>query len=521
MPVEKLDLNKWPSFSSFFLDYAAGRDNVKGLFGRPPQIEAFKDQIKAKGSEAIDRELLAGRLEVQYQGIKLTSAEEASIHHLRDKNTFTITTGHQLNIFTGPLYFIYKIVTVINTCELLAKQYPQYHFVPVYWMASEDHDFAEINHFRLFGNTHTWVTDQKGAVGRFDPSTLAGVFKDLPEQLPVFPKAYSDAATLSGAVRAYIHELFGHRGLVSLDADDAHLKGKLKELIREDIFQHTPHKLVTETNSRIEAAGHKAQVYVRDINFFYLDEGVRERLEADGTSYRVVGTDLRFSKAEMIKLIEDHPERFSPNVVLRPLYQEMILPNLAYVGGPAEVVYWLQLKVLFKHLNTEFPILLPRNFVLMLDGATHKKIQKTGVSAEDLFKPKHELINDFTIRHAAHQIQLNGEKEGIENYFNAIRGQVERVDKSLGPLVSAEAHKTIKSLEKIEEKLLKAEKRFLSEKVTQLETLKDRLFPDGNLQERVDNFLNFYLKAPDMIDKLCAHLDPFDFRFHVITLQDQ
>src|SRR5699024_1121789 len=148
----------------------------------------------------------------QYKGLPIKAPVQENIESLKQANTFTVTTGHQLNIFTGPLYFIYKIITVINTSKVLAKEYPDCRFVPVYWMASEDHDFEEINHFNLFGKTYRWETSQKGPVGRFSTESIQAVLDDLPEKVPLFENAYQEGKTLAAATRHYVHELFGAEG---------------------------------------------------------------------------------------------------------------------------------------------------------------------------------------------------------------------------------------------------------------------------------------------------------------------
>lgn len=518
MQVEKIPFAETNAFTSFFLDYIGQHPQLKKFHGRFPEIGNFKDQLTEKSTSfpKQNREVLVAALQEQYKNYTITDPVKNNLEALRSDKTFTVTTGHQLNIFTGPLYFIYKIVTVINTCKQLKKVYPEYNFVPVYWMASEDHDFDEIKYFKLNGKKYTWESEQAGAVGRFNPKELEGILKELPEGLTLFQKAYLKHKTLSDAVRFYVNELFGAEGIVVVDADSKALKTLFKEVIRDDVFNHTPQKLVDATNAELEKAGYEPQVNCREINFFYLDNNLRSRIEQQDDRYRIVDSALSFSKKELEALIESAPETFSPNVILRPLYQEIILPNLAYIGGPSEVVYWLQLKEVFTQYKTPFPILMPRNFAMVLDPPMVRKFEKTGLELNELFFEKNYLFNHFAVKFSRNKIKLNGEKEAIQNYFQIIRQQAEAFDKTLGPMVGAETQRAIKSLEKIEQKLLRSEKRFQSDKLQQVEAVKDALFPNGSLQERTDNFLNFYLQDPQFIQKLLTHFDPFDFRFSVL-----
>lgn len=522
MNLQKISFADTLSFSSFFLDYIEHHQPLRKFYNRFPHISSFKDQLaeKSQSFSNLNRQVLQQTLLEQYKDYQVTEEVTKNLQALSDEKTFTVTTGHQLNIFTGPLYFIYKIVTVINTCKALRQAYPEYSFVPVYWMASEDHDFDEIKYFRLSGKKYTWNSEQKGAVGRFNPKELAQLLKEVPGDLAIFKMAYLKHATLSDAVRYYVNELFGNEGLVVVDADSRALKSLFKSVIREDLFDQVPKQLTDKTDQELEALGYKPQIYARDINFFYLGNGVRERIEKHGDRYVVLDTALSFRKDEIESLIENEPEKFSPNVILRPLYQETILPNLAYAGGPAEVVYWLQLKEVFQHFKTPFPILMPRNFAMVMDAPTRRKFEKIKLTLKDLFLEKNLLFNYYASTFAEHKIKLNGEKDAIENYFRAIQSHAESFDKTLGPLVAAETKRAIKSLEKIEQKLLRSEKRFQSDKLGQVASVKDALFPNGSLQERTDNFMNFYLADRQFIQKLLTHFDPFDFRFNVLAYSD-
>ncbi len=518
MQVQKINFPDTNSFTSFFLDYIGKNDQLKKFYSRFPEVGNFNDQIKEKAASfpKQNREVLVTALQDQYKNVTISDSVKSNIASLGHEKTFTVTTGHQLNIFTGPLYFIYKIVTVINACKQLKKAYPEYNFVPVYWMASEDHDFDEIKYFKLNGKKYTWESKQSGAVGRFNPKELENLLKELPDGLSIFKQAYLKNKTLSDAVRSYVNELFGHEGVVVIDADSKELKLLFKNVIREDVINHTPQKLVNNTNAELDKLGYNPQVHSREINFFYLDNNLRARIEQDKDIYRVVDTTLSFSKQEIEEMIENSPEKFSPNVILRPVYQEIILPNLAYVGGPSELVYWLQLKSVFSKFSIPFPVLMPRNFAMVMDAPAVRKFEKTGLELKDLFFEKNYLFNHYAIKFSRNKIRLNGEKEAIQNYFQTIRQQAEAFDKTLGPMVAAETQRAIKSLEKIEHKMLRSEKRFQSDKLRQVEAVKDALFPNGSLQERTDNFLNFYLQDSKFIEKLIAHFDPFDFRFNIL-----
>jgi bacillithiol biosynthesis cysteine-adding enzyme BshC len=435
---------------------------------------------------------------------------------LKEETTFTVTTGHQLTIFTGPLYFIDKSVTVINACKQLKATYPQYNFVPIYWMASEDHDFEEISYFNLGGQKYTWDTDQTGAVGHFDPSSLEALIKKMPGDHPLFEKAYLSHNTLADAARYYVNELFGKEGLVVIDADDRSLKASFSQVIEDDLFVHSAEKLVGKDTKQLQSIGYKTQVHAREINFFYLDGNIRSRIEKEGDNYTVVDTDLRFSTEEIKRLIKETPEKFSPNVILRPLYQEMILPNLAYVGGPSEAVYWLQLKSVFTHFSEAFPILMPRNFALIIDQLSHRKYEKSDRTLAELFLPSQEVEQRIVSEHTNKELSLVDELASIASTYATAQSKAETIDPTLVQHLEALQTRTEKLLNNAQKKMYRAEKRQHTDKIGQYQTVKSVLFPKGNLQERTSNFLNFYPENPKLIQELLRNFDAFDYRMNIL-----
>lgn len=517
MPIKKVAFADTHSFTPFFLDYIQQSEKLTPFYHRFPAPSGFQQQIadKEKSFPVAHREVLTDVLLAQYKSLQVSSPVKTNIEALKNPKTFTVITGHQLNIFTGPLYFIFKIVTVINTCKRLRKEYPGYNFVPVYWMASEDHDYEEIKSFRLYGKKYTWQTEQSGAVGRFSTEGLGALAASLPGDVTPFKEAYSKQTKLSDAVRHYVNSLFENEGLVVVDADDRKLKSLFSDVIRQDIFDNVSKKLVEKTNTSLESLGYKPQIHCREINFFYMDDHIRSRIEKKGDIFTVIDSELQFTNDSLNKAIETTPEKFSPNVILRPLYQEMILPNLAYVGGPAEVVYWLQLREVFSHFHVPFPILMPRNFGLVVNAEIARKLEKTGLDIKEYFEEKNYLFNHWILQHAPHDLTVGAERSLIIEVFNRLKSRADVVDKTLTPFVGAAGKRALNSLEQIERKFLRAEKRLHADKLRQIEAVKDALFPNGSLQERTDNFLNFYQSDPGFINMLLREFDPFDFQFNI------
>ncbi len=510
MDCQYLPLAQTGQFSTLFLDYISQKDSLRPFYNRFPTLDAFAGQIAEKQNfDEARRQVLVDALERQYAHID--NRPDFSV--LRQPNTFTVTTGHQLNIFTGPLYVVYKLITTINLARQLAKAYPDCQFVPVYWMATEDHDFAEINHFSLFGNAYAWQTEQRGAVGRMNPQELKTLFAEIPEKLALFETAYLQHKTLADAVRYYVNELFGADGLICLDADDAALKRVFAPVMCDELLTQTAHDLVQTRTAQLEDLGYDAIITPREINLFYLDDQLRERIERqpDG-SYAVLHTDLRFSESDLLILLDEHPERFSPNVVLRPLYQETILPNLAYIGGPSEVPYWLQLGAVFNQYNTPFPLLMPRNFALYVPRVSAQRVHKLGLTPEQLFQDTQTLKHEFVDTHARHALKFDTENGQVNRALDAILHKAQMVDPTLERAVLAETKRFANAVARLEKKMRRAEERNQETGVRQLLAVKEELFPNGGLQERTENFLTFQLTEPAFLQKMKQQFNPFDYR---------
>jgi bacillithiol biosynthesis cysteine-adding enzyme BshC len=509
MPLSKSSISFEGSkqFSNLFLDYVNGK--LKEFYTYEPSIEGIKKFTEENQYSTLDRALLVNELIRQNKNITLSQLSRQNIEKLKDKKTFTVTTGHQLCLATGPLYFIYKIISAINLCEELNKNIPRHYFVPVYWLASEDHDVEEINHINLFNKKITWNTEQKGRVGDFNLNDISSFLSELKQILgenenasaifSVLEKAYTQS-TLADATRYLVNELFGDYGLLILDGNSKALKQQFIPEIRKDIFENSFFKKVSDTIAELQQKGYDAQVTPREINIFYAGKNIRERIVQEGTQYKVLNTSLSFTKEEIERLLENEPEKFSPNVVTRPLYQQKILPNAVYMGGPGELAYWLEYKKMFSEAAIPLPVLVPRNFILYIDKNTNDKIHKLGLKTDDFFEEKDKLVKKIVL--SQNPFSLANEKSELEELYTRIKESVTQVDKTLSASADAELQKNLKSLETLEQKAIRAIKQKSDQLVNQAETIYTRLFPDGKPQERVENFLRFYTGNPHFISSI-------------------
>ena len=529
MPTDSISYQKSGYFSPLMNDYLDQKSNIKSLYNRFASIENFEAQVQEKKTSYTyeNREILVSVLKQQYSKISITTKTNQNIELLLNSNTYTITTGHQLNLFTGPLYFLYKIISTINLTKELQSKYPNYNFVPIYWMATEDHDFEEINYFNFKGRKFHWNKESSGPVGRLSTESLDHFFEVYASELgssnnadtikKMFQEAYLNHSNLAEATRHLANALFGKFGLVILDADNADLKRTFIPFIKEELVKQTSYNQVLETAKKLK--DYTIQVNPREINLFYMEDDLRERIIFEKEKYKVNNTQMEFSESEILSLLEKHPEKFSPNVILRPLYQEVILPNLCYIGGGGEIAYWLELKSFFNAVKVTFPILLLRNSALLTTEKQAFKADKLGLTWSDLFSKQKDLVNAKTTALSEFPIDFSPQKEHLRKQFDALLDLAKKTDDSFLGTVRAQEAKQIKGLENLEKRLLKAQKRKHFEALERITDLQNELFPNQSLQERQANFSEFYLEYGDLfIQKLMGKLKPLDTSFEVILL---
>lgn len=526
MHAESIPFRETNYFSSFICDYLEEHPDLKPFYNRFPHIDNFAAQIEEKQFSDTNRTVLVNTLQKQYSTIETSEATTKNIESLLKENTYTITTGHQLNLFTGPLYFLYKIISTINLCEELRVKHPQQNFVPIYWMATEDHDFEEINYFNFKGSKVQWSRDFGGAVGELSTEGLDAVFNSFSEKLGpgknakylknLFENAYLKHSNLADATRFLANELFGTYGLVVLDANDRGLKQLFTPYIKQELLEQTSFKEVSKTIEEFPS-DYKIQVNPRKINLFYIKKDLRERIIYENELYKVNNTDVSWVQDELLKEVSDFPERFSPNVLLRPLYQEVVLPNLCYIGGGGELAYWFEMKQMFTAFNVVFPMLLLRNSAVVITELQQKKRLKLNLSITELFLKQTDLLAVKTKLHSEVNIDFSQQKTALKKQFKNLYELAKQTDESFVGAVAAQEKKQLKGLDSLEKRLLKAEKRQHKQKLEAYVALQNAVFPNKSLQERHVNFSELYLEfGADFISELKCALHPLGGEFTVL-----
>ncbi len=491
-------------FSKLVSDYVSGNEQLQPHYNYPVNVAGIKAAIKARQSFSTNRQLLVDELIKQYQGLKLSAKQEQHLQALLSNNTFTITTAHQPNIFTGPLYFIYKIIHVIKLADELKKELPECDFVPMYYMGSEDADLDELGYINLGGEKLVWQTKQVGAVGRMlVDKPLLQIISSIQGQIDIHPfgseltaifnQCYTLGKTIQQATLELVNALFASYGLLIVIPDNANLKASFKSVVAKELIEQFSHKAVAET-IKILSQYYKVQAGGRDLNLFYLIDDKRERIEALSSKFQVSSLGLEWTLDEILIELENHPERFSANVILRGVFQETILPNIAFIGGGGELAYWLELKQVFEAVKVPYPMLVLRNSLLFIQKKQIEKIEKLGFDITDFFKKELDLINDLVKENSTKQLSLTKEIEEVTALYQQLKNITANIDTTLAQHTEALQTKALKPLYALEKKMLRAEKRRFESEQRQIETLKSDLFPNNSLQERIENFSTYYAK---------------------------
>lgn len=502
------------------------QDELLSFIGQQFSKENFRKQIKEKANNFSQhqRQTLVSALKNKYSNYNYSEKVRSNINSLLSDDTFTITTGHQLSLFTGPIYLIYKIIHVIRLTEELKNEYPENNFVPVFWMASEDHDFEEIQSVEIFNTTQTWNSDQKGPVGRFENEGLETLKKEVlsffenqtESEVADLLEAYN-GANFGEATFKLIHKLFDTYGLIILDGDDPILKREFIPTIEKELKEQFSYHAVHKTNQQLEREGLKPQVNPREINLFYIDEQIRERILHLEDGFFIEGKG-KITEKDLLFELHQYPERFSPNVVLRPVYQETILPNLCYVGGVGEISYWLQLKSVFDGVKLTFPMIQIRSSILWIDPIISKKMAKVALKLEDLFIDvslvKKKYLQDFASEEVDFKMIDVLAKELKEQMIEKIVG----LDEHLEKYAQSEAVKLEKQIEAIKEKLVRVVKQRHEVAMKTIDQVFERVFPNNAMQERSLNLFSLCPdgKVSDKIEILHRFIDPFDPDFIII-----
>lgn len=511
-------------FQRVVLDYLDGASALTELHQWPVGRAGVEAAAHARAFDPATRAILCGALDRQYADMAVPAAVSANIARLRSAGTLTVTTGHQLCLFTGPLYVPFKILNVVRIARELST--PERPGVPVFWMATEDHDRPEIDHAWIAGQKVSWPGEVAGPVGRLPLTDIGPVVEQAgallgqgayaDELRSLLRECYRPDRTLADATRRFVTALFGRFGVVVVDGDDPALKRLFAPLVQEELLNEVTDRAVRYANERL-AGQYDGQAHARPINLFHLRPGHRARIERHGDRYSVIDGGPSFHLDALLAELEEHPEAFSPNVLMRPLYQETILPNVAYVGGGGELAYWLQLRWLFEAFRTPMPALVLRGSAALLTAKDLRRIERLGLEPEQLFLPQHELEARVAATNASFSTSLHAERHEVFEVYETLVQRLRAIDPTLERSVRAVSKRALNGMDALEGKLVRRAKREQQELLGDLDRVLQHMFPGGGLQERRENFMPWYAAhGPAFFDLLLERIDPLRPTFSLL-----
>lgn len=527
-----------PLVHDYFYEYDKVREFFSGNFRDPT---AFSYQAGRVRSRDLPRERLAAVLKEMNQGYGCGEATVANINALIQDTTCAVVTGQQVGLFSGPLYTIYKAITAIKLAESLGQNSPG-GFVPVFWLASDDHDFAEINHITLLDKENRLKDiqyqepslSQKTPVSRIILTTeISNCFQQLrdsthdsefrPDILSQLGTAYQPGRSFVEAFARWMTRLFKSYGLIFVDAGHPGLKDLGKEVFFTEVAQKSPStRCVLETSRKLAQKNYSVQVRLHEgiLNVFLVEKERRAILFGD-TDYSIKGTSERLAGDELLERLEAKPHLFSPNVLLRPLYQDKLLPTVAYVAGPAEISYFAQMKDVYQTFKIPMPIIYPRKGLTLVDKKVDRTLNIYGLEFEDLWRNTDAKIKEVAEEKIPRSLEkaIHSAAAHLDRDMNDVRREIRAFEPTLEKTIDLTVRKTRYFMNQLEEKILKASKKRNAVVIQRIRLAKNSLYPKSQLQERVFNITPFLIKYGfAFMDRLYKAVDIDHHEHHILKL---
>ena len=533
-----------PGHQNLFLDYLYEFENVSDFYtydfrNRENYLKIFKNITENRRNLSPD---ISSVISEQYSNLAPTELTEKNIKKLSDKKTLAIVTGQQLGILGGPLYTFYKIITAIKLSRFLSERYDDYNFVPVFWLEGDDHDFNEVRSIKIIDEKNSLSTigykeqveedDSKQSVGfiKFD-SSITDFFNNLSNGLKEtefkasliegLKDFYNEGKTFKEAFRDLVFRYFDKYGLIIFDPQEIEAKRLLKPIFKKEITDFRLHteKLV-HLSATLEELYH-AQVKVKPVNLFLMVDEGRHSIEPVENEYRLRRKRKSFTQEQILELLENEPEKFSPNVLLRPICQDYLLPTAFYIGGPSEISYFAQIKPLYEFYDIVPPIIYPRSSATILENPIANILEKHTVDINDIFidveNVKKKIIN--SVEESSIDEMFDGLTKHVETAFDELKEKLIDLDKTIADSSNRYRDKIFGSINELKAKAEKAQQKKYEATLRQIDRAAVNLFPNSNLQERELNFVYFVNKyGEDFMKKIFDELQINKFEHQVIKI---
>jgi len=534
-----------PGHQNLFLDYLHEFENVQRFYGKNfravDQYLPFFQKLSER--ERPHRALIADIINTQYHNLKISKQTQQNIGLLSSNKTIAVVTGQQLGIFGGPLYTIFKTITAIKLCNYLKENYEGYNFVPIFWLEGDDHDYNEVRTFSILTTENQFVTLKyddgqieelnRGAIGELKfNQNLEAVFNELnvllretefkAPLLELVRSIYQPEKTFLESFREMIIHLFDEYGLIVFNPVDSSVKRILSPIFSKEINDFADQTgYLVERSAELEEVYH-AQVKVKPINLFYIEEKERLSIEPTETGgYRLKNKRKKFTREELLTQLEISPKKFSPNVLLRPICQDYLFPTAFYVGGPSEISYFAQVSPLYKIYGIDEPFIYPRSSATIVEKGVQTILEKNNLEYVDIFTEENELIQKIVSASSNLNLEslFNNAAQEINSTFNPISERLAALDKTLADISIKSKLRIDETLNYLKTKAIDSEKRKYESTIRQVTKARNVLFPNNNLQERELNWIYFANKyGMDIIRWIFNELTINKFEHQILEL---
>jgi bacillithiol synthase len=544
--VPDIPFRRIPHQSELFLSYLDSSALALRFYQHAPTIENIEQMARSSLANLnFHRNELASILRRQNESFGCGAETLSRIGELEKADCVAIVTGQQVGLFTGPLYTIYKALTAIRIAEELNRR--GVRAVPVFWLETEDHDLPEVTHRTILDSASALhsvdyrdilfkeAEQLRGSVGSIKfPESIRGAVRDYVSYLPdsawkqevqqQLESTYQPGATMAQSFARLLTRILGRSGLILFDPKDPEAKRLTSALYQKALIETDAiREALLKRNRELEASGFHAQVSVLENStvLFFFQDGARCALEKRDSAFGLKNSDATFSLDELLSYAKQAPEKFSPNVLLRPLIQDHLFPTVAYVGGSAELAYFAQIGILYKIFNRPMPILWPRNSLTLIEPEIGDEMDRLGILLEDCFQGKPFLIEKALRNSGLSEAASNIEQleNRIEQVLVEIRPEMESVDPTSAQALDTARRKILHNIQHIKSHVIRQEAARSSLITNAVDLLMNNCFPNGALQERELGVQHFWARyGPSLIDEIASSLELGCFTHRVLRL---
>jgi bacillithiol synthase len=511
--MNSVDLYNFPTVSKLFVDYCQSESFINKYFPNNIIIEN-KKLLSQKAENFPFRNELHIVLVNSMKSIDLSEKQTSNLEHLNTKQSLAVVTGQQVGFLGGPAYTIYKALSVIILSDKLNKNNDNLNFIPIFWVEDNDHDYVEASKISIYNdkydilNFNSFINIENTsavpvASRKFDDD-IVGILDQIENALPqslfkeeivsFLKEIYKPGKSWNNVFIQFLNKIFADKGLLFIKASETLKSSVFQKLIFQELNNIGQSKAsVEKVNNSLICDSYHIQAKVTDINLFLEYNGKRNKLNFHSDNNSISAGETVFSREELLDIADNHPEYFSPNALMRPLFQDFIIPNIAYIAGPGEIAYLSQTLELYKYFHIDMPSVLPRLGATILDKRISRILSSENLNPNYFYKSFQEIESQLSKILENEEIKsiITNLKNIVNSNYTDITNKIIEMDKSFDRTAGSSLHNVIKELDNLEKKTLSVQKKYNEVLFKKYYDVSQMLFPNNKLQERVFSVINF------------------------------